>query len=47
MIEFIGARPILNLDLRLGEGSAAAMGIGIVESAVKLYREMATFQDLG
>jgi nicotinate-nucleotide--dimethylbenzimidazole phosphoribosyltransferase len=46
MIDFIGARPILNLDLRLGEGSAAAMGIGIVESAVKLYREMATFQDL-
>ena len=46
MLDHIGARPMLNLDLRLGEGSAAAIAIGIIESAVKLYREMATFQDL-
>jgi nicotinate-nucleotide--dimethylbenzimidazole phosphoribosyltransferase len=40
------ARPILDLDMRLGEGSAAAIGIGLVETAIRLYREMATFQDL-
>ena len=47
VLAHIGARPILDLDMRLGEGSAAAIGIGLVETAIRLYREMATFQDLG
>ena len=47
MLEFLGARPLLNLDMRLGEGSGAALGIGILESALKLYSEMATFQSAG
>jgi nicotinate-nucleotide--dimethylbenzimidazole phosphoribosyltransferase len=42
----MGARPIFDLDMRLGEGSAAAIGIGVMETAIRLYREMATFQDL-
>lgn len=46
VLAHIGARPIFDLDMRLGEGSAAAIAIGVVETAIRLYREMATFQDL-
>jgi nicotinate-nucleotide--dimethylbenzimidazole phosphoribosyltransferase len=46
MLERLGVRPILDLDMRLGEGSASAIGINLLEAAVKLYSEMATFQDL-
>jgi nicotinate-nucleotide--dimethylbenzimidazole phosphoribosyltransferase len=47
MLEALGARPLLDLDLRLGEGSGAAIGISLVEAAVRLYREMATFTSAG
>jgi nicotinate-nucleotide--dimethylbenzimidazole phosphoribosyltransferase len=47
MLEALGARPLLDLDMRLGEGTGAAIGISIVESAVRLYREMATFGSAG
>jgi nicotinate-nucleotide--dimethylbenzimidazole phosphoribosyltransferase len=46
MLAHLGAKPLLELDMRLGEGSAAAIGIGLLETAIRLYREMATFQDL-
>ena len=39
----LGARPILDLDLRLGEGTGAALAMQVVEGAVKIYNEMATF----
>ena len=44
MLETLGALPLLDLDMRLGEGTGAAIGISIVESAIRLYREMATFE---
>jgi nicotinate-nucleotide--dimethylbenzimidazole phosphoribosyltransferase len=44
MLEALDARPLLDLDMRLGEGTGAAIGISLVESAVRLYREMATFE---
>jgi len=47
MLESLGARPLFDLDMRLGEGSGAAIGISLVESAVRLYREMATFDSAG
>jgi len=47
MLEALNARPLLDLDMRLGEGSGAAIGISLVESAVRLYREMATFDGAG
>jgi nicotinate-nucleotide--dimethylbenzimidazole phosphoribosyltransferase len=47
MLEALGARPLLDLDMRLGEGSGAAIGISLVEAAVRLYREMATFDGAG
>ncbi|MCG8343359.1 MAG: nicotinate-nucleotide--dimethylbenzimidazole phosphoribosyltransferase [Chlorobiales bacterium] len=39
----LGARPILDLDLRLGEGTGAALAMQVIEGAVKIYNEMATF----
>jgi nicotinate-nucleotide--dimethylbenzimidazole phosphoribosyltransferase len=33
--------------MRLGEGSGAAIGIALIEAAVRLYREMATFDSAG
>jgi nicotinate-nucleotide--dimethylbenzimidazole phosphoribosyltransferase len=51
MLEALGAhgkaRPLLDLDMRLGEGTGAAIGISLVESAVRLYREMSTFESAG
>jgi nicotinate-nucleotide--dimethylbenzimidazole phosphoribosyltransferase len=47
MLEFLHARPLLFLEMRLGEGSGAALGIGLLEAAVNLYREMATFESAG
>ncbi len=47
MLELLDARPLVELDMRLGEGSGAAIGIALVEAAVRLYREMATFESAG
>lgn len=47
MLDLLNARPLLDLDMRLGEGTAAALAIGLLESAVNLYTEMATFQSAG
>ncbi len=47
MLDALDARPLVELGMRLGEGSGAAVGIGLVESAVRLYREMATFEGAG
>ena len=46
MLSHLGVRAMLDLDMRLGEGSASAIAIGVLECGVKLYREMATFDDL-
>jgi len=42
-----GIRPILDLGLRLGEGTGAALGMQIIEDSLRLYREMATFEEMG
>jgi nicotinate-nucleotide--dimethylbenzimidazole phosphoribosyltransferase len=46
MLRHMNVRPMFDLDLRLGEGSASAIAISLLESSVRLFREMATFQDL-
>jgi nicotinate-nucleotide--dimethylbenzimidazole phosphoribosyltransferase len=45
MLEFLGGRPLLSLGMRLGEGTGAALGINLIESAIRLYKEMATFSE--
>lgn len=47
VLERIGQRPFVDLDMRLGEGTGAAIGIGLVEIGVKVFTEMATFGDAG
>jgi nicotinate-nucleotide--dimethylbenzimidazole phosphoribosyltransferase len=46
-LDHLGLEPVLTLDLRLGEGSGAALAIPIVQSAVRVLVEMATFEDAG
>lgn len=45
--EYIGLEPVLSLDMRLGEGTGAVLAMPIIESAVRLYEEMATFASSG
>jgi nicotinate-nucleotide--dimethylbenzimidazole phosphoribosyltransferase len=47
MWEYIGQKPILNLSMRLGEGTGAALAMFIIEAAVKILNEMATFTEAG
>jgi nicotinate-nucleotide--dimethylbenzimidazole phosphoribosyltransferase len=46
-LNFLGLKPILNLDLRLGEGTGAALGINIVDASIKILTQMATFHEAG
>jgi nicotinate-nucleotide--dimethylbenzimidazole phosphoribosyltransferase len=40
-------RPLLDLDLRLGEGTGAALAMNLVEAAVRILTEVATFEEAG
>ncbi|MBW1887771.1 MAG: nicotinate-nucleotide--dimethylbenzimidazole phosphoribosyltransferase [Deltaproteobacteria bacterium] len=42
-----GLQPILDLGLRLGEGTGAGLAMQIIENAVKIHNEMATFEEVG
>lgn len=43
ILEYLGLEPIFDLNLRLGEGTGAALGISIIEASIKILTEMATF----
>jgi nicotinate-nucleotide--dimethylbenzimidazole phosphoribosyltransferase len=47
MMAHLGVKPCLEFDMRLGEGTGAALVMGIVEAACKVLDEMATFEDAG
>ena len=47
LLETMGVKPVLQLDLRLGEGTGAVLTFPLIESAVRLYNEMATFGSAG
>jgi nicotinate-nucleotide--dimethylbenzimidazole phosphoribosyltransferase len=47
MLERIGAEPILDLKLRLGEGTGAALAMMLIEAGVKVLTEMASFAEAG
>jgi nicotinate-nucleotide--dimethylbenzimidazole phosphoribosyltransferase len=46
-LEALGLRPLLDLDLRLGEGSGAALALPLVEAATRMIAEMKTFAEAG
>ena len=44
ILDYIGLKPLLDLDLCLGEGTGAALAMNIVEAGIKILAEMTTFQ---
>jgi nicotinate-nucleotide--dimethylbenzimidazole phosphoribosyltransferase len=46
-LQRLGLRPLVDLDLRLGEGSGAVLALPLVRSAAAVLRDMATFDDAG
>jgi len=46
-LKHLELRPLLDLDLRLGEGTGAALGIFLAECSINLMRDMATFEGAG
>jgi len=47
VLEKLGVKPILDFDMRLGEGTGAALAISVIDASLKIYNEMATFQSAG
>lgn len=43
-LKHIGLKPIFDLELRLGEGTGAALAMGIIDASLKIMKEMATFK---
>ena len=46
-LEHLGLRPLVDLDLRLGEGSGATLALPLVQSAARILRDVATFDSAG
>jgi nicotinate-nucleotide--dimethylbenzimidazole phosphoribosyltransferase len=44
ILKHLGLKPVLDLDMRLGEGTGAALGINIADASIKILTEMATFE---
>jgi nicotinate-nucleotide--dimethylbenzimidazole phosphoribosyltransferase len=47
IVNFLGERPILDMGMRLGEGSGAAAALHLLEASVRIFNEMATFGEAG
>jgi nicotinate-nucleotide--dimethylbenzimidazole phosphoribosyltransferase len=47
LLDFLGVEPLLDLGLRLGEGTGAALAMPLLGAAVAAHNEMATFADAG
>jgi len=47
LLEKIGQRPLLDMDMRLGEGSAAALAVPLLKAAAACHNGMATFAEAG
>jgi nicotinate-nucleotide--dimethylbenzimidazole phosphoribosyltransferase len=47
MLKHLGLDPILDLGMRLGEGTGAALAMGVIESAVRMFKEVLTFEEAG
>jgi nicotinate-nucleotide--dimethylbenzimidazole phosphoribosyltransferase len=46
-LDALHLEPLLDLDLRLGEGSGAALALPLIEAAARMVREMKTFAEAG
>jgi nicotinate-nucleotide--dimethylbenzimidazole phosphoribosyltransferase len=47
LLDKMGLQPVLDLNLRLGEGTGAALAMLMIEAGLKIYKEMATFGEAG
>jgi len=47
MLDFLNARPILQLDMRLGEGTGCALAYPIIQASVNFLNDMASFEQAG
>jgi len=45
--ELLEQPPLFDLNMRLGEGTGALLAVSLIQSAIKIYNEMATFQSAG
>ena len=47
MLDALGLEPLLDLELRLGEGTGAALALPLVDASLAILDEMATFESAG
>ena len=47
MLQHLSLDPILDLGMRLGEGTGAALAMGVIEAAVRMFKEVLTFEEAG
>jgi nicotinate-nucleotide--dimethylbenzimidazole phosphoribosyltransferase len=47
MLKHLGLKPILDLGMRLGEGTGAALAMGVMDCAVRAFKEVLTFEEAG
>ena len=47
VLSHVGLRPLLDLGMRLGEGTGAVLAMGLLEAAAACLTEMATFEEAG
>lgn len=45
VLDYLKIKPLLDLDMRLGEGTGALLGISLAEASVKILNEMSTFEE--
>jgi nicotinate-nucleotide--dimethylbenzimidazole phosphoribosyltransferase len=47
VLDQLGLKPLFDLDLRLGEGTGAVLALPLLDAAVRILNDMATFDEAG